>query len=233
MGARVAAIVPAKDEADLVASTVTALLGLDDVALVVVVDDGSTDATAANAADAGALVARHPANQGKAAALETGVARLAAEEERTGTGPHVLLFADADLGPSAANLEPLLVPVLAGTADLAVANIPRSASSLGAGRVVRLARAQIEAMTGRTIEQPLNGMRALTRETFADATPLATGWGVEAAMLVDVLRAGRRVVEVPVELTHRRTGNDIKGRVHRAMQLRDVSGALLARRFLS
>ena len=70
-------------------------------------------------------------------------------------------------------------------------------------------------------------------ETFADATPLASGWGVEAAMLVDVLRAGRRVVEVPVELTHRRTGNDIKGRVHRAMQLRDVSGALLARRFLS
>ena len=98
---------------------------------------------------------------------------------------------------------------------------------------MRLARGQIEAMTGRVVEQPLNGMRALTRETFADVTPLASGWGVEAAMLVDVLRAGRRVVEVPVELTHRRTGNDIKGRVHRAMQLRDVSGALLARRFLS
>ena len=145
----------------------------------------------------------------------------------------MLLFADADLAESAANLEPLVVPVLLGSADLTVANIPRSASSLGSGRVVRLARAQIEAMTGRTIEQPLNGMRALTRATFADATPLASGWGVEAAMLVDVLRAGRRVVEVPVELTHRRTGNDIKGRVHRAMQLRDVSTALLARRFLS
>ncbi|MGW3548162.1 glycosyltransferase [Janibacter hoylei] len=233
MSARVAAIVPAKDEGDRVATTVTALLGLDDIALVVVVDDGSTDPTAAVAADAGALVVRHPANRGKAAALETGVARLAEEEARTGAEPYLLLFADADLGESAANLAPLLEPVLAGTADLAVANIPRSASSLGAGRVVRLARGQIEAMTGRVVEQPLNGMRALTRETFADATPLASGWGVEAAMLVDVLRAGRRVVEVPVELTHRRTGNDITGRVHRAMQLRDVSGALLARRFLS
>lgn len=224
MSARVAAIVPAKDEGDRVATTVTALLGL---------DDGSTDPTAAVAADAGALVVRHPANRGKAAALETGVARLAEEEARTGAEPYLLLFADGDLGESAANLAPLLEPVLAGTADLAVANIPRSASSLGAGRVVRLARGQIEAMTGRVVEQPLNGMRALTRETFADATPLASGWGVEAAMLVDVLRAGRRVVEVPVELTHRRTGNDITGRVHRAMQLRDVSGALLARRFLS
>jgi glycosyltransferase involved in cell wall biosynthesis len=233
MSAGVAAIVPAKDEADRVAATVTALLALDDVDLVIVVDDGSTDATAAVAADAEALVVRHPANRGKAAALETGVARLLEEETRTGSDPHVLLFADADLGASATNLEPLLLPVLAGSADLAVANIPRSASSLGAGRVVRLARGQIEAMTGRRIEQPLNGMRAMTRETFADATPLASGWGVEAAMLVDVLRAGRRVVEVPVELTHRRTGSDLAGRLHRAKQLRDVSTALLARRFLS
>lgn len=233
MSAGVAAIVPAKDEADRVAATVTALLALHTVDLVIVVDDGSTDATAAVAADAEALVVRHPANRGKAAALETGVARLLEEETRTGSDPHVLLFADADLGASAANLEPLLLPVLAGSADLTVANIPRSASSLGAGRVVRLARGQIEAMTGRTIEQPLNGMRAMTRETFADASPLASGWGVEAAMLVDVLRAGRRVVEVPVELTHRRTGSDLAGRLHRAKQLRDVSTALLARRFLS
>ena len=172
----------------------------------------------------------------------TGVGRKLAEQcaptlkrvsmELGGAAP-LIVFADADLAESAANLEPLLLPVLIGSADLTVANIPRSASSLGSGRVVRLARAQIEAMTGRVVEQPLNGMRALTRETFADATPLASGWGVEAAMLVDVLRAGRRGVEVPVELTHRRTGNDIKGRVHRAMQLRDVSTALLARRFLS
>lgn len=233
MNRRVAAIVPAKDEADLVAATVTALLSLDDIDLVVVVDDGSSDETGTIAAASGAIVVRHPINRGKAAALETGVARLVEEETRLDTAEHVLLFADADLADSAAHLSPLLQPVLAGSADLAVANIPRSASSLGSGRVVRLARAQIEAMTGRTIEQPLNGMRALTRQAFDDATPLASGRGVEAAMLVDVLRSGRRVIEVPIDLTHRRTGNDLKGRLHRAGQLRDVSTALLARRFLS
>lgn len=233
MNRRVAAVVPAKDEADLVAATVTALLSLDDIDLVVVVDDGSSDETGTIAAASGAIVVRHPINRGKAAALETGVARLVEEETRLDAAEHVLLFADADLADSAAHLSPLLQPVLAGSADLAVANIPRSASSLGSGRVVRLARAQIEAMTGRTIEQPLNGMRALTRQAFDDATPLASGWGVEAAMLVDVLRSGRRVIEVPIDLTHRRTGNDLKGRLHRAGQLRDVSTALLARRFLS
>ena len=182
------------------------------------------------AAEAGALVVRHALNQGKAAALTTGVARLAEEETRQGVDPFVLLFADADLEGSAAHLGPLLEPVLGGAADLAVANIPRAASSHGSGRVVRLARGQIESLTGRRISQPLNGMRALTREAFGWASPLAPGWGVEAAMLVDVLRAGGRVVEVPVPLTHRATGADIRGQIHRARQMRDVSRALLDRR---
>ena len=227
---RAAAIVPAKDEAERVGVTVAALRSLPDVALVVVVDDGSTDTTAQVAAEAGALVVRHALNQGKAAALMTGVARLAEEETRQGVDPFVLLFADADLEGSAAHLGPLLEPVLGGAADLAVANIPRAASSHGSGRVVRLARGQIESLTGRRIAQPLNGMRALTREAFGWATPLAPGWGVEAAMLVDVLRAGGRVVEVPVPLTHRATGADIRGQIHRARQMRDVSRALLDRR---
>lgn len=227
---RAAAIVPAKDEAERVGATVAALRSLPDVALVVVVDDGSTDSTAQVAAEAGALVVRHALNQGKAAALTTGVARLAEEETRQGVDHFVLLFADADLEGSAAHLGPLLEPVLGGAADLAVANIPRAASSHGSGRVVRLARGQIESLTGRRISQPLNGMRALTREAFGWASPLAPGWGVEAAMLVDVLRAGGRVVEVPVPLTHRATGADIRGQIHRARQMRDVSRALLDRR---
>lgn len=227
---KAAAIVPAKDEAERVGATVAALRSLPDVALVVVVDDGSTDSTAQVAAEAGALVVRHALNQGKAAALTTGVARLAEEETRQGVDPFVLLFADADLEGSAAHLGPLLEPVLGGAADLAVANIPRAASSHGSGRVVRLARGQIESLTGRRISQPLNGMRALTREAFGWASPLAPGWGVEAAMLVDVLRAGGRVVEVPVPLTHRATGADIRGQIHRARQMRDVSRALLDRR---
>ena len=227
---RAAAIVPAKDEAERVGATVAALRSVPDVVLVVVVDDGSTDSTAQVAAEAGALVVRHPLNQGKAAALTTGVARLAEEETRQGADPFVLLFADADLEGSAAHLGPLLEPVLGGAADLAVANIPRAASSHGSGRVVRLARGQIESLTGRRISQPLNGMRALTREAFGWASPLAPGWGVEAAMLVDVLRAGGRVVEVPVPLTHRATGADIRGQIHRARQMRDVSRALLDRR---
>ncbi len=233
MRGRVAAVVPAQDEADLVGATVRELTALPDVGLVVVVDGGSQDATGDVAASHGAIVVRQPVNRGRAAALETGVARLAEEETRAGTGRRDLLFADADLGESARHLTPLIGRVLIGSADLAVAITPRSAASPGSGRAARLARAQIEAMTGRWMEQPLAGTRCLTREAYADALPLAAGWGVEAAMLVDVLRSGRRVTEVPVELTHRRPRRDITARVHRAAQLRDLSAALLTRRFLS
>ena len=230
---RVAAIIPAKDEADRVGATIAAVAALPHVDLVIVVDDGSSDETPRVAAAAGAIVVRHATNQGKSTALATGVARLAQEERRRGLHPHLLLFVDADLQGTAASLEPLIEVVRSGRADLAVANIPRHSSSHGAGRVVRLARSQIVAMTGCDISQPLNGMRCLTREAFDAASPLAPGWGVEAAMLVDVLRAGLRVREVPVHFEHRASGANWAGRLHRARQLRDVSRAMAERRFRS
>ena len=230
MTAPVAAVVPAKDEAARVAATVAALRSLAPVDLVVVVDDGSTDGTHLAAAAAVALVVRHHRNRGKAGALTTGLLRVREEETRKGGPAHLLLFADADLEGSASALGPLLDPVREGTADLSVANLPPGRSSQGGGRVVRYAQDRIADLTGTRIAQPLNGMRCLDPTAVAAATPFAPGWGVEAAMLVDVLRAGLRVVEVPVSISHRRTGTDWRGQLHRARQLRDVALALRARR---
>jgi len=71
----VAVVMAARNEADRIGSTVTAAAGITGVGLVVVVDDGSSDATAEVAARAGAAVMRHRKNRGKGAAMETGVAR--------------------------------------------------------------------------------------------------------------------------------------------------------------
>lgn len=222
-------IVPCKDESLRVGRTVAALASIPEVDLVVVVDDGSTDDTAAVAARAGAQVVRHAANAGKAAALTTGLQHIRAlGADGRSQGP--VLFADGDLEDSAANLRALILPVRAGLADLAIATLPPQRTTGGGhGFVVRLARKGIASLTGFRARQPLSGMRCLSPLAVAAATPLARGWGVEVGMTIDVLRAGLTVLEVPTELHHRVTGADWRGQVHRARQYRDVWLALRAR----
>src|SRR4051794_33497096 len=127
MAAQVAAVIPCKDEADRIAATVAAVASLPQVGRVVVVDDGSTDETSAAARAAGADVVRHDRNRGKAAALETGVARVRALEhadagrDPSAAWPAALLFVDGDLQETATNLGVLTTSVLDGSADMTIA----------------------------------------------------------------------------------------------------------------
>ncbi|MBV2364302.1 glycosyltransferase family 2 protein [Streptomonospora nanhaiensis] len=232
-GGAVAVIIPAKDEADRVGATVRASALLPGADLVVVVDDGSRDSTAAVAASAGARVLRHARNRGKGAAMETGaegvrlIEQCAAPPARP---PRHLLFLDADLGDTAAGAAPLVEPVRAGDADMTIALFPATRMRLGGhGFVVRLAREGIRRATGWEPEQPLSGQRCLTRAAFEAARPLAAGFGVETGLTVDVLRRGMRVVEVEVPLEHRPTGTDLRAQAHRARQFADVGRALAER----
>jgi hypothetical protein len=229
-------VIPAQADADRIAATVRAVRGIPGVDLVVVVDDGSSDDTAAIAREAGAEVVRHARNRGKAAAMTTGagyVARHEGVEGRVGGSDdrRPLLFVDGDLEGTAANLGVLVPPVLEDRADMTIATLPpqRTAGG-GRGFVVRLARKGIEDLTGYVAQQPLSGMRCISRQAFDAASPLARGWGVEVGLTVDVLMAGLRVEEVPCELQHRVSGADWRGQVHRAKQYRDVALALARRR---
>ena len=228
----VACVIPAKDEVERIAATVTAAGRIAGVDLVVVVDDGSTDGTTRAAEGAGAIVVRHERNRGKAAAMETGAA--AAAERDAEAGPRHLLFLDADLGETATGAEPLVGPVLDGDADMTIGVLPRQVRPDGSkagvhGFVVRLARQGIHAATGWTPEQPLSGQRCLTREAYDAALPLAGGFGVETALSIDLGRRGFRITEVPIEVRHRATGTDLCGQLHRGRQFLHV-GQALARR---
>jgi glycosyltransferase involved in cell wall biosynthesis len=226
-----AVIIPAKDEADRIGATVTAALGLPGVDLVVVVDDGSTDATGRVARAAGAKVVRHSRNRGKAAAMESGAEAARLLDPSSGQSRH-LLFLDADLGETAAAAAPLIEPVRAGTADMSIAVFSTRVKLAGHGLVVGLSRDGIRRATGWSPVQPLNGQRCLTRAAFEAARPLAHGFGVETGLTIDLIRRGFRVVEVEVEMSHRATGADWPGQLHRARQFRDVARALLARKAL-
>lgn len=226
---RVAVVIPAKDESRRIAATVRAARAIPHVDLVLVVDDGSQDATQHVARDAGAVVVRHPHNRGKAAAMETGAA-VVAMRDAPDRPARLLLFLDGDLGETAVNCAPLVPPVLSGEADVAIAVLPPQPGAGGRGIVVGLARRSIHSMTGWNPTQPLSGMRCLTREAFEAATPLARGWGVETGMTIDLLTKGFTAVEVPCDLKHRPSGSDWRGQMHRANQYRDVLMAVNARK---
>ena len=223
----VAVVIPARNEADRIQATVTAALGLPGVGLVLVVDDGSTDATADRAGAAGAAVMRHARNRGKGAAMETGAEAIRLLDRGV---PRHLLFLDADLGETASRAGPLTEPVLAGTADMTIAVFTTTVKLGGHGMVVGLAGAGIRRATGWQPRQPLNGQRCLTRAAFEAARPLAPGFGVETALTIDLMRKGMRVTEVEVDLSHRATGTDLRAQLHRVRQLADVAWALATRR---
>ena len=161
-----AAVIPAFDEEARIAETVEAAGKVAGVDLVVVVDDGSRDATARVARAAGAVVVRHSRNRGKGAAMESGAAAVAAIEAREGRAePRLLLFLDGDLEGTAANAAPLADPVRSGEVGMTIATLPPQPGG-GHGFVVRLARDGIRSAVGFEARQPLSGQRCVSRAAF-------------------------------------------------------------------
>jgi hypothetical protein len=221
---RAVALVPAHNEAERIGATVRAIASVPEVVRMLVIDDGSTDATADRAAQAGAEVVRLPRNVGKGDALNAGLAAL---DEI----PDVLLLLDADLGPTAAEAGSLIAPVASGEADMTIATLPPPERKSGFGLVVRLARAGIRRLARFEATAPLSGQRALGPRALAAGTPFAHGFGVEVALTVRVVRAGGRVVEVPTTMRHAATGRDLAGFLHRGRQFLSVARVLVALAF--
>jgi glucosyl-3-phosphoglycerate synthase len=201
---RLTVLVAARDEERSIETTVTALRSAFPEADVLVADDGSRDGTAAAAERAGARVVRLPR-------LGKGQALTLAERE-AGQGP--LLLCDADL-------EGDLAPLVEEGADLAVAAF-RERQGGGFGIAKRAARELIKLCSGYETREPLSGQRALSPAARVACFPLAPGFGCEVRMTIDAVRAGLHVQERELPLSHRATGRDLGGFLHRGRQLLDA-----------
>ena len=175
---RLTVLVAARDEEARIGRTVAALREAFPGAEVVVADDGSRDRTAPAAEAAGARVVRLR-RRGKGQALTLA-------ERTCGEGP--LLLCDADL-------EGDVRPLVDSGADVAVARFTRKAGG-GLGLAKGAARALVALRTGRRVEEPLSGQRALSARARAELFPVAAGFGVETRMAIDAFRAGLELEEV-------------------------------------
>ena len=216
---RVLALVAAYNEEERIGRTVKVLRAVRDVDDVFVVTDGSTDATAEEAAAAGARVIRANLRMGKGDALERALSMVPAAD--------VYLLMDGDVEDTAAEAAKLLEPVRGGRLDLAVGRFPPQPGG-GFGLVKHAARRLVRA-AGFDAEEPLSGQRAVTKEALAAARPLARRFGAEVGMTIDLARLGFRIGEVPVQMTHRPTGRRVRGFLHRGRQGRDILMAAVPR----
>lgn len=207
--------VPARDEERQIGATVSELVGLRDRELideVVVVDGGSTDATAQRAAEAGASVLDHhdllPAlgpMHGKGDAMWRALSMLRGE---------IIVFLDADLATFHAGYVAALCGPLVEDASIEFVksafgrpfNAAGEISPNEGGRVTELLARPLLAITHpelRAFRQPLSGQIAGRRELLR-SLPMLTGYAVDVALLIDaVAQVGlERIAEVQLGTIH-------------------------------
>ncbi len=153
----------------------------------------------------------------------------ARQTTRTPNSKSIFVLCDGDLGDSAVELSALADTVARGDADVAVAAFATRVGG-GFGVALAFARRAIRRRCGQRMGAPISGQRALTRAALEDVLPFAHGFGMEIGMTIDAVRAGHRVREVELDLTHRASGRTLAGFLHRGSQLLDFLRVYLSRR---
>ncbi|MFL6230522.1 MAG: glycosyltransferase family 2 protein [Pyrinomonadaceae bacterium] len=201
---RVSVVIPALNEAEPIGDVVRAI-PREIASEVVVADNGSTDATAAVAAAAGARVVGEP-RRGYGRACRAGVAAVAADCE-------IVAFLDGDGSDCPELLSCLVDPIVAGRYDFVIGSRTRGRREQGSMNFQQLFAGRLAGLLMRTLYGvsytdmcPFRAIRrdALERLAMSEET---YGWNLE--MQMKAARAGLRILEVPVD-HRRRAGGESK-----------------------
>ncbi len=201
---RVLIIIPAYNEEETIAAV------LDDIGLhtrdasVVVVDDGSKDATPLIAKSMGATVLEHPFNMGVGAAVQTGF-KYALE-----CGYNICIQVDADGQHPAEEIEKLLEPIRRGKANVVVGSRflepsgyrPSIARGMGIGLFSRV----VSAIAGTRITDATSGFRATDLKAMKFLKDVYPEDYPEVEALVLLHKGGFDIMEVPVSMRTRQGG---------------------------
>ncbi len=162
---------------------------------IVVVDDGSKDDTRAVAEKSGVVVVVHPVNQGKGAAIRSGIERA----QQLGVPLAILLDADGQHSPD--EIPAFVARQREANADVVVgnrlenpANMPwlRKATNYVTSAVVSL-------LAGRRVPDSQNGYRLIRLDHFKKFPLTTSRYEIESEMIIRAGRAGGKFASVPIE----------------------------------
>lgn len=180
---RVVMVVPAFNEAQRIGTVLEVAGRTPLVDSIIVVDDGSTDATASVARRYPVVVISLPRNEGKGAAMQHGIDAAGA--------PDIFLFSDADIvGLTPAHLTDLVAPLLGDPA------LVMTVGKFSGGR--------LRTDLSQTLVPSISGQRAIRREFLASLGSLANHrFGAEVAIGRHAKAVGAKVMEVVLrDVTH-------------------------------
>jgi dolichol-phosphate mannosyltransferase len=210
---KVSIIVPAYNEARTIAEVVTRVLAVDIGSLereVLVVNDGSSDETRINIdrspwrTDPAVRVFDNPINLGKGAAVRLGL--------RHATGD-IILIQDADLELDPRQHMRLLRPILDGQTGIVYGSRFAGASS-HIPRRSRLANRGLTTLTnvlfGASLTDMETAYKVFRREILNGMRLRCVGFDFEPEFTANVLRAGHRILEVPIDYDPRRVDDGKK-----------------------
>ena len=197
----IVAALPAYNEEKTIAKvTIGALRHVDKV---LVVDDGSSDATAEIAEKLGAIVIKHERNLGKGGAVQTMF-----NWART-NHVDILVTLDADGQHRPDEIPKVLSPVIEGKADICigsrfleqVSEMPKY-RRWGAGVIGGVVRS----VSGLAVKDTESGFRAYGRKALSVLRPSEMGMGAEAGLLLQASEEGLAITEVPISVAYRGLG---------------------------
>lgn len=203
---RIAVVIPALNEEQAIVPVLRAI-PKSPTPLVIVVDNGSTDGTARRASSEGAMVVREP-RRGYGTACLAGIDALPKEIE-------VVVFLDADYSDHPEEMENLVAPILKNEADFVLGSRMMRATSKSALTPQQrfgnwLATILMRLLFGHRYTD-LGPFRAIRKDAMdsLDMSDRGYGWTVE--MQIKAIRAGLRILEVPVHYRPRLGKSKISG----------------------
>jgi glycosyltransferase involved in cell wall biosynthesis len=197
----VSVVVPALNEAENIAAVVREL-PWDLIRECIVVDNGSTDATAAEAASAGARVVHQP-QPGYGRACAAGAA--AADN-----GSDILVFMDGDGSDVPAEMGQLLEPILAGECDFVIGSRMRGKRQPGSMLISQIFAGWLAGVLLRMLYRvrytDMGPFRAITRDALSRLHMREETYGWNLEMQMRSAQCGLRIREIPVSYRNRAGG---------------------------
>ena len=194
---KLAIVIPAYNEEKMIAEVVKEVRSV--TPHVFVVDDGSSDDTAAVATRAGATVLAHALNRGQGAALRTGL------EAAVRIGADIVVTFDADGQMLVSDIPSLTAPIEAGLCDVALGSrFLGNAERMPAARRAALKAGILftRATTGLKLTDTHNGLRAFSREAAARLDLRCDRMAHASEILEEISRLGLKYREVPVTIKY-------------------------------